>query len=116
MSGSISDLFLPEPLQWGLRGDPYLWREMAEHFKGVSLPESQGVLSSMLEEAFLKLTGHPVSYLQHFRVERHAHGGMSSGSISTAFWRERGIPLLLSRFAAQQGAQADLSGSGGHVA
>jgi hypothetical protein len=38
MSGSISDLFLPEPLQWGLRGDPYLWREMAEHFKGGLFP------------------------------------------------------------------------------
>ncbi|AYM97049.1 hypothetical protein EAG14_14345 [Acidovorax sp. 1608163] len=104
---NMSILFDPEPIQWGLRGDPYLWREMAEQFQGIPLPESSHELSSLLEETFLKLTGYPVSHQKHFRVERHAHGGMSSGGIATEFWRERGIPLLLSRFAAQQGVQRD---------
>ena len=103
MNASISGLFSPEPSQWGLRGDPYLWREMAEQFQGVPLPETSRELLFVLEEAFLKLTGHPVSYPEHFRLDRHAHGGMSSGGIATEFWRERGIPLLLSRYVAQQG-------------
>jgi hypothetical protein len=107
MKNSISTLFAPEPIQWGLRGDPYLWREMAEHLQDVRLPDSLAELSSVLEEAFFKLTGYPVSYARHIRVDRHAHGGMSSGGIATEFWREKGLPLLLSRFKAQQALAAD---------
>ncbi len=98
MSASISTLFSPEPSQWGLRGDPYLWREMATHFQSIPLPGSLPLLSSALEEAFLKLTNHAVSFSGDVHLARHAHGGMSSGEISTEFWRESGIPLLLSRF------------------
>jgi hypothetical protein len=88
---------------------------MAKQFQGIPLPKSSRELASALEEAFLQLTGHPVSYAQHFKVERHAHGGMSSGGIATEFWRESGIPLLLSRFVAQQGIQPDGPASGGAV-
>lgn len=102
MKISVSSLFSPEPIQWGLRGDPYLWREMAEHFKDVEPPPSSGELSAMLEQMFFKLTGFPLSHPRHFRIERHAHGGMSSGGIATEFWRETALPLLLSRFKAQQ--------------
>jgi hypothetical protein len=107
MSTSISTLFSPEPDQWGLRGDPYLWREMASNFQSIPIPESLPLLSVALEQAFFKLTGHPASYYGHIHLTRHAHGGMSSGSISTAFWRENGIPLVLSRFKAQPSIQAD---------
>lgn len=113
MNTSISTLFSPEPAQWGLRGDPYLWREMADQFQGVPLPRSSREVASVLEEAFLKLTGYPVSYTRHLKVVRHAHGGMSSGDIDTEFWRERGIPLLLSRFVAQQSIHPDDPASGG---
>jgi hypothetical protein len=85
---------------------------MAEEFRGVPLPESSRELSSAIEEAFLKLTGYPVSYTQHVWLERHAHGGMSSGGIATEFWRENGIPLLLSRFAARRGIQPDVPAAG----
>lgn len=101
MNDSISTLFAPEPVQWGLRGDPYLWREMAEHFKDVRLPDSPAELLAALEEAFFKLTDHPVSHPRHIWMDRHAHGGMSSGGIAPAFWREKGFPLLLSRFKSQ---------------
>ena len=97
----VSSLFSPEPDQWGLRGDPYLWREMAEHFEDVEAPGSASELSAMLESMFLKLTGFPISYPHDFRIDRHAHGGMSSGGIATEFWREAALPLLLSRFNAQ---------------
>jgi hypothetical protein len=107
MKISVSSLFSPEPIQWGLRGDPYLWREMAEHFRDVERPQSSAELSAMLEEMFFKLTGFPVSYPRHFRIDRHAHGGMSSGGIATEFWRKTAFPLLLSRFKAQQALAAD---------
>lgn len=103
----IASLFLPEPIQWGLRGDPYLWREMAEHLQDAPLPESEQALAIILEQLFLELTEHPLTHPTHFAVQRHAHGGMSSGGIAPAFWRECGIPLLLSRFVAQQTARPD---------
>ena len=31
-------------------------------------------------------------------MEPFAHGGMSSGAISGEFWREKGFPLIVSRF------------------
>lgn len=92
---SISTLFWPEPIQWGFRGDPYLWREMAGHLGSTTIPSSYVHLSALLEEAFLTLTGHPISYPGKVHVSRYAPGGMSSGMISTEFWRNTGTPLLL---------------------
>ncbi|WP_442511262.1 hypothetical protein SH528x_002932 [Novipirellula sp. SH528] len=37
---TIADLFDPVPEQWGLRGDPYLWREMQASFADTVLPET----------------------------------------------------------------------------
>ncbi|WP_428380962.1 hypothetical protein [Nevskia ramosa] len=116
MRASIATLFSPEPFQMGLRGDWYLWGEMAERFQGMPLPKSSPELSAALEEMFEKLTGRPLSHSGHLYLERHAHGGMSSGGISTEFWRERGLPLLLSRFTAQQMLQADGPASAGSAA
>lgn len=104
---TIASLFSPAPIQWGLRGDPYLWREMAEHFQGTPLPESPLELSAVLEQTFQELTDYPLTHQAHFGMQRHAHGGMSSGGIAPAFWRARGIPLLLSRFMALQGVRAN---------
>jgi hypothetical protein len=32
------------------------------------------------------------------RIERYAHGGMSSGMISVEFWRKEILPLLKTRY------------------
>ena len=97
---TIADLFEPKPEQWGLRGDPYLWRETAQYFCDAPLPSSLIQLTAALEEAFLLLTNKSISFSGNFHIPRHSHGGMSSGHISTEFWRKRAIPLLLSRFMA----------------
>lgn len=102
MSGSITSLFSPEPDSWGLRDDPYLWREMAQHLSATPWPSSSSAFAAVLDEAFAQLTGHSVSFVDHIYIARHAHGGMSSGHICTEFWRERGIPFLVCRFEAQQ--------------
>lgn len=99
---SIGILFSPEPDQWGLRGDPYLWREMAVHFRDTPFPRSAPELTFMLEVAFFELTGHRVSGVQSIQIQRYAHGGMSSGCVATEFWQRRGIPLLVSRFMVTQ--------------
>jgi hypothetical protein len=97
---TIANLFEPEPVQWGLRGDPYLWREMAQHFFDVPLPSSAAHLTAELEAAFQLLTNHPLSLSGSIHMPRHSHGGMSSGLISIEFWQSTAFPLLLSRFMA----------------
>ena len=98
----ISSLFSPPPAQWGLRGDPFLWKDLMRVFRPVPMPESSDALKAMLEAAFLALTAQPISTTQDmFYVERYDHGGMSSGHISPSFWREQGFPLILERFTAQ---------------
>ena len=38
----LTDLFDPEPAQWGLRGDPWVWRAMRDHLAGAGTPRSAG--------------------------------------------------------------------------
>lgn len=95
---TIGSLFDDAPGQWGLRGDPYLWKEMADLFKFAPLPQTTAELEKELLSSFLSITGKPISVTDHFFVEKFAHGGMSSGHISPQFWRDKALPLLLSRF------------------
>jgi ADP-ribosylglycohydrolase len=97
---SIADLFQREPSQWGGRGDPYLWRALAERFGATRLPESEQALVAAVHEGFAALTGRPITSDEHIYVERFAHGGMSSGMIAAVFWRETALPLLCARYAA----------------
>lgn len=95
----IATLFEKRPMQWGLRGDPYLWEEMQTHFLTAPLPESADQFKVTLEAAFESLTGIPISSEQEFIfIERLAHGGMSSGGVSLRFWRETAIPLLIEQY------------------
>lgn len=98
---TIESLFDPEPQQWGLRGDPYLWQEMAAAFHGVPMPATATELARQVEQRFEKLTGQPMSATEWIRLERHAHGGMSSGGINPQFWRQTALPLLLARYEAE---------------
>jgi hypothetical protein len=101
---SIGSLFSNPPTDsWELRGDPFLWKDLSRVFRPVPLPESAKTLEAMLEAGFLALTARPISTAEEeFFVERYSRGGMSSGQISTTFWRECAFPLILERFAAQQ--------------
>ncbi|MBK7896377.1 MAG: hypothetical protein WAS33_04680 [Candidatus Promineifilaceae bacterium] len=95
---TISDLFQQKPGQWGLRGDPYLWQEMAEQLATTPLPKTAAQLEQLLTELFETLTGQPITAEKFIPVERFPRGGMSGGMVSPEFWRETAVPLLLSRF------------------
>ncbi|WP_070887078.1 hypothetical protein [Pseudomonas argentinensis] len=96
---TLSDLFQPEPISWGCRGDPYLWLEMSEVLATQPLPPSEAQLAEIFEATFERLVGLPITaHESSVFVERHAHGGMSSGHISLKFWRETAVPLLLARY------------------
>jgi hypothetical protein len=95
----VSMLFDPEPEQWGLRGDPYLWRALRAHLAGEELPGTADELAALLHAAFRKLAdtdlgSDPASSVYR---EQYAHGGMSNGMISLDAWRQRLMPLLAKR-------------------
>lgn len=94
----ISALFDDEPIQWAFRGDPWLWREMRERFTGMPSPATADELVAAIAAMFRELTGEPLTYEKSIFVERYSHGGMSSGRVDPEFWREKAIPLLLSRY------------------
>jgi hypothetical protein len=95
----VSDLFKPVPIQWGFRGDPYLWDEMASVLADTRLPASEAQLTELLKDTFVRLVGASLdSSASSAFIERYSHGGMSSGRVSFAFWRETGFPLLRSRY------------------
>lgn len=101
MAGRIGDLFRDEPDQWGLRGDPWLWRALGERFVDEPIPNAQGELEALLRRAIAAEVGHSVSERAGLGVyvERFAHGGMSSGYVSLTWWSTTGIPMLLRRAA-----------------
>ena len=90
-------LFDPEPEQWGLRGDPYLWREMKATVCGRPCPASDDELEVVIRDLFLRLTGVPLGEQEFVGVLRYAHGGMSSGQVSSEFWSTKALPLLKAR-------------------
>lgn len=94
----IAALFREEPFRWGLRGDPWLWREMRERFAAVPCPDSADELAAAIEGMFEQLTGRPASERDPFYLEKYSHGGMSSGMVSPPFWRDVAIPLLRQRY------------------
>lgn len=96
-SKTVGDLFEEEPSGWGLRGDPYLWRERKMHLASVPIPGEPRELHSILSQAFQTLTGYPLSTQEFIHVRRFEHGGMSSGMVDPEFRRSRAIPLLLER-------------------
>lgn len=95
---NLACLFDSEPFQWGLRGDPFLWREMKERIK-FSLSINTAVdFEDHLHRLFLELTNVKLENNGSVFIERYNIGGMSSGYVSTEFWLKTGFPLLVARF------------------
>lgn len=93
-----SVLFNEPPETWGLRGDPYLWRELEDRREVVDLTTDAHDLKRLLESEYQNITAQPIDVDEDVFVERFAHGGMSSGFVCPEFWRETAIPLLVSRY------------------
>jgi hypothetical protein len=102
----VSALFDPEPEQWGLRGDPWVWRRMSEHLTGAYLPPSTAEAESLLYTAFDRIVGVHLTTETEAWVYRaeFAHGdGPSTGTIHLDTWRNALLPLLVDRARSQIG-------------
>jgi molybdenum cofactor cytidylyltransferase len=95
---TVSSLFEKEPMHWGLRGDPYLWREMHTYLEKTPLPASADELIALIETIFETLTGRPIAERNFFLIERFSDGGMSRGLISPEFWRDKVLPMMRVRY------------------
>ena len=97
----MSELFDPEPPQWGLRGDPFVWRSLREQFSGTYLPPSAGEVESMLYAAFNRLVAVDLATELESSVYRaefcYDDDGASSGYVSMEIWRAVLMPLLVER-------------------
>jgi hypothetical protein len=88
-----------EPGQYGLRGDPYLWRAFKLKFEDHSIATVEA-FRNFLIEVFIEHTGCEPTEGKNFFVSQFDCGGMSSGTVSSDFWLEKGFPLLENRFKA----------------
>ncbi len=95
---NVGKLFEVEPENWGLRGDQFLWRDLATTLADQPLPADVRQLERLLEQAFWDATGHSLSFSAEVLVERFADEGVSRGGISGATWRYRLFPLIIARY------------------
>ncbi|MDP8100239.1 hypothetical protein [Phocoenobacter atlanticus] len=93
----IIDELFEELEQWGLRGDPYLWRTLKERFKYSSISNTEEFHSFLIDTFKDKAAGEPTKDKNYY-VKEFNFGGMSSGGISSNFWIEKGFPLLIKRY------------------
>ncbi|AFT73278.1 MAG: hypothetical protein CL601_01185 [Alteromonas sp.] len=60
MKSGFAEIFEHEPTQWGLRGDPLLWRELKSRLKHDEMPNTPDELMKALETEFKNCTGHSI--------------------------------------------------------
>lgn len=94
----MKQIFEEEPGQWGLRGDPYLWKDLRDYMTNAQQPENEEEFEKLFHDAFKKITGEDLTPGRHIFMERYNFGGMSSGRIDSDFWIAKGFPLLRERF------------------
>jgi molybdenum cofactor cytidylyltransferase len=99
-ASGLQRIFEPPPPRWGLRGDPYLWQEMAQALAERPLPASPAAIDNLLASTYLLLVGEAPAAGRRTYVPRYAHGGMSSGYVDADFWLTQGFPLLKGRLLA----------------
>ncbi|MGK6352732.1 hypothetical protein [Parapedobacter sp. DT-150] len=95
---NASKYFDREPNQWGLRGDPLLWKELKTAFQEVNVPTSALELEHLLHKHFKELTGKSPKRGTHFFLKKYDKGGMSSGMVSSDFWLETGFATIIQRY------------------
>lgn len=108
---TLSDLFyINREVKTGLRGDPFLWRDMSIAVNYLSVPESPKEFEEQLYQLFHQLTGKDLSKIERGRkieswmedghqcIDRYGQFGMSGGCVDLNIWQEGNIPLLKKRF------------------
>lgn len=94
----VSSIFEEEyPGGWAARGNPYFWEHLKNIFENYALPMKDEDFIEIVREEFQNITGHDFRGEESYYVEEFAHGGMSSGVVTTEFWMKSALPELLRR-------------------
>jgi len=94
----VSKYFDPEPIQWGLRGDPHLWRDMKLKTARTPIPMRGNEFEELLYKLFKELTGENPAKGKNIYVKKYEMVGMSKGMVSSDFWLDKGFSLLIQRY------------------
>jgi O-acetyl-ADP-ribose deacetylase (regulator of RNase III) len=114
---TVGSLFEREPIQFGLRGDVYLWRELRGRFAGTPLPDDWFALRALITDTIEQVVGEPLTSRESapwhdnnsavISVPEFDPGhGMSSGAVHVPWWVRTGLPILLDRYAALRESDA----------
>ena len=100
-AGKVAEIF-QEHMPWGLRGDPFLWDRLQQHFADVDLPYPPERFREDVLRIFQEVTGGRPEDQDAYYVEEFSkiHTGMSSGQVCCFFWR-KAIEELTRRLAAK---------------
>ncbi|WP_353952519.1 DUF1643 domain-containing protein [Knoellia sp. S7-12] len=109
---TVGALFDREPVQFSLRGDAYLWRELRAQFATTPLPSDWYELRQLLQGGVDKVVGdllasreslgwHDPDAAVYVPAYDPGHG-ISAGAVHLPWWSHTGIPILLDRFQAQR--------------
>jgi len=94
----VSKYFDPEPIQWGLRGDQHLWRDMKQKTANTKIPTTGNAFEKLLHKQFKELTGEDPQKGKSIYVKKYETIDMSEGMISSDFWLDTGFSLLIHRY------------------
>jgi hypothetical protein len=95
-------IFQPPPEQWGLRGDPFLWKALRSGLRRADVATPSDAVAA-LRDSFRRHVGVDAddrTAPEAVYCEQFAHGGMSSGHVHIPTWRDELLPLLEDRIGA----------------
>ena len=109
---TIGRLFDRSPSQWGLRGDPYLWRALRAELATTPVPPNSWELQDTIQAVAAGILGTPLKNAgEPIHVSEFDPGhGMSAGAVLPSWWKSTGIRILIDRYeatAAEEGDRAD---------
>ncbi|MFR9779020.1 O-acetyl-ADP-ribose deacetylase [Micromonospora sp. MS34] len=109
-AGTVGSLFEREPIQYSLRGDSYLWRELRARFADTPLPDDWFTLRTLITDTIEQVVGEALTSREStpwhdntaaiYLPEFDPGHGMSAGAVHLPWWVHTGVPILLDRYAA----------------
>jgi O-acetyl-ADP-ribose deacetylase (regulator of RNase III) len=119
-AGTVGSLFERDPIQFGLRGDSYLWRELRARFADTPLPDSWFTVRTLITDAIEQVVGESPTSREDtpwhdstaatYVPEFDPGHGMSAGAVHLPWWIHTGVPILLDRYAALRESDAPRGG------
>jgi O-acetyl-ADP-ribose deacetylase (regulator of RNase III) len=112
---TVGSLFEREPIQFGLRGDSYLWRELRARFADTLLPDDWFTLKTLIMDTIEQVVGESFANRESaswddntamvYIPEFDPGHGMSAGAVHVPWWVHTAVPILLDRYGALRDGQ-----------